>query len=123
MRAGVELGYAPETPTAAAVGLAGSGDVDGLAWNVVVSAMDIAPGHSIGLNYAPTDPGWLLSPQFEPNAELVELRYQWRPEHLPLLEARIRRREDFMQLVGTSRKQKALDMYVRLTWQFTIKKF
>ena len=119
----MELGYAPETPTAEAVGLAGSGDVDGLAWNVVISAMDIAPGHSIGLNYGRVDAGWFLSPQFRPNEDLIEIRYQWRPKHLPLLEARVRKREDIEQLVGTARRRSVLDMYVRLTWQFTVKKF
>ena len=122
-RTGLELGYAPETPTAEAVGLAGSGDVDGLAWDVVVSAMDFAPGHSIGLNYARTGPAWYLSPQYNPNEELVELRYQWRPERFPLLEARVRRRDDLEQEVGTLRKASELDLYVRLTWEFTIKDF
>jgi len=58
-----EIGYAPETPTKAAVNLPGDGDVDGLAWAVTASVMDIWPSHSIGINYAKSDPGWLLSPQ------------------------------------------------------------
>ena len=119
----MELGYAPETPTAAAVGLDGSGEVDGLAWDIVVSAMDFAPGHSIGLNYARSGPGWLLSPQFRPNEELLEIRYQWQPERFPLLEARIRRRDDLEQLTAASQKREAFDFYLRLTWSFLIKDF
>ena len=121
LRAGMEVGYAPERPTAEAVDLDGSGDVDGLAWDVVVSAMGFAPGHSIGLNYGRTGPAWFLSPQFRPNEELIEIRYQWRPARLPLLEFRVRRRQDLDQLVGTLQKGNVLDGYVRLTWEFTIK--
>jgi len=123
LRAGAELGYAPVTPTAQAVDLDGSGDVDGMAWNVVVSAMDLAPGHSIGLNYARTGPAWFLSPQFRPNEELIEVRYQWRPQHLPLLEARGRWREGLEQLTRVAQEGQVFDFYLRLTWEFTIKDF
>jgi hypothetical protein len=123
LRAGMELGYAPVTPTKEAVGLPGPGHVDGLAWDVVISAMDFAPGHNIGLNYGRTGAAWFLSPQFRPNEELIEIRYQWRPERFPLTEARIRRREDLEQLVGASRKRVTWDFYARMTWQFEIKKF
>ena len=121
LRAGMEIGYAPETPTSQTMNLAGTGDADGLAWDVVVSVMDIAPNHHIGLQYAQTSAGWLLAPQFRPNEELTEIRYQWRPEHFPLLEARIRRREDLEQEVGTQQKRLVYDAFVRLTWRFTIK--
>ena len=123
LRAGAEVGYAPETPTNEASQLGDSGDVDGLAWNVVVSAMGFAPGHNIGINYARTGAGWLLSPQFRPNEELFEIRYQWRPEHFPLLEARVRWREDLQHLMGAVQKRDVLDFYLRLTWEFTIKDF
>ena len=123
LRAGVEIGYAPETPTEAASRLGISGDVDGLAWNVVASIMDFAPSHSIGINYGKTGAGWLLSPQFRPNEDLFEIRYQWRPEHFPLVEARIRWREDLDQLIGTVQKREVFDFYLRLTWEFKIKEF
>ena len=118
LRTGAEIGYAPETPTAQAVNL--QEDADGLAWDVVVSIMDFLPRHSIGVNYAQTGSGWFLSPQFRPNEELLELRYQWRPKHFPLLEIRIRRREDLEQLTTASQKYKEIDGYIRLTWEFTI---
>ena len=87
----------------------------------VVSVMDFAPNHHIGLQYARTDAGWLLAPQFRPNEELYEIRYQWRSERFPLLEARIRTREDKEQEVGTEQKRFVFDGFVRLTWRFTIK--
>ena len=121
LRAGMEMGYAPETPTDAAVGLPGTGDTCGLAWDVVISAMDIAPDHHIGINYARTGAGWLLAPQFRPNEELREIRYMWEPERLPLFEARIRQREDLEKLAGAIKKRSVFDLFVRLTWRFTIK--
>jgi hypothetical protein len=123
LRAGMEMGYAPETPTNAAVDLPGAGDASGLAWDIVISAMDIAPHHHIGVNYGRTGAGWLLAPQFRPNEELREIRYQWRPEHLPLLEARIRHRQDLEKLEGVQEKRSVFDLFVRLTWRFTIKEF
>ena len=71
---GGELGYAPETPTAQAVDLDEAGDAEGLAWNLVASLMNLRPDHSLGLNYGRTDAGWLLSPQYRENEELLEVR-------------------------------------------------
>lgn len=121
LRGGLEIGYAPNTQTAAAANL--DEDADGLAWDIVVSLMDFLPTHSIGVNYAQTGAGWLLSPQFRPNEELFEIRYIWNPRrpYFPLLEARIRWREDLEQRVGTLRKQEELDGYIRLTWEFALK--
>lgn len=120
-RLGVEVGYAPETPTAAGSQLEDSGEADGLAWNVTASLMDFAPDHSIGLNYGRTGAGWLLSPQFRENEELLEVRYQWEPSRLPLLEARVRWREELERLAGAVRRRDGVDIYVRLTWEFTIR--
>ncbi len=91
--------------------------VSGLAWDVVASLMDFRPGHNIGINYARTGTGWFLSPQFRPNEELFEIRYQWRPENIPLFEWRVRWREDLIQPVDTIRKRDVFDMYLRLTWE------
>jgi hypothetical protein len=123
LRVGTEVGYAPETPTGAASQLNDPGDVDGLAWEVMASAMNFTPDHSIGLNYGRTGAGWLLSPQFHENGELLEIRYQWRPSRLPLLEARVRWQEDLERLTGAVQKLDSFDVYVRLTWQFKIKDF
>ena len=123
MRVGTEVGYAPETPTGAASQLDDPGAVDGLAWEVMASVMNLTPDHSIGLNYGRAGAGWLLSPQFRENDELLEIRYQWRPSHLPLLEARVRWQEDLEHLTGAVRKLDSFDVYLRLTWQFKIKDF
>jgi len=95
--------------------------VDGLAWDIVASVMDFKPGHNIGINYAWTGAGCFLSPQFRPNEEMFEIRYQWRSGRIPLLEARIRWREDLVELVDTDRKRSVVDLFVRLTWRFTLR--
>lgn len=120
LRTGVELGYAPNRPTRDAVNLATG--VDGLAWNVVFSLMDVRPGHSIGINFGETGAAWFLSPQFRPNEEQYEVRYQWRPPWArrgALVEARFRWREDIEQQLGTVRKRDAFDAFFRITWQFS----
>ena len=117
-RGGVEMGYAPETPSRTASVFDDPGDVSGLAWNVVANAMDIRPGHSIGVNYGRTGKGWLLSPQYLPNSELLEFRYQWRPGRGPLLEARVRRQADLDKPVAAAQKRSEFDFYLRLTWEF-----
>jgi hypothetical protein len=101
-----------------ATGFDASGDSDGLAWNVVVSGVDIWPGHSVGINYGHTGTGWLLSPQYLPNSELYELRYQWQSERWPLLEARMRWQEDMEKPASALQKQGEFDFYLRLTWEF-----
>lgn len=73
-----EIGYAPNTPTNRASGIVDAGNANGLAWNVTASLMDFLPNHSIGLNYAETEAGWLLSPQYTDNERLMEIRYMWR---------------------------------------------
>jgi len=123
LRAGTEFGYAPETQTCLSANLGCSGDVSGLAWNIVASAMDFAPRQSIGINYARTGPGWYLSPQYGPNEELFEIRHQWNPEHWPLLEARVRWRRELEQQVGAAQRANDFDFYLRLTWQFKIKDY
>lgn len=116
LRTAVEVGYAPETQTLAAAGLAGEGDADGLAWNVVLSIMDFKPRHSIGVNYGETGAGWLLSPQFRPNERLTEIRYQWRKSRQLAVDVRIRQRKDLEQLALTPGKREEIDFFVRLTW-------
>ena len=123
MRFGTEVGYAPETPTAEAVRLSDSEDIAGLLWDVALSGLDFAPGHSIGVNYARTAPGWLLSPNFRPNEELFEVRYVWRARATLFLDARARWREDLEQLVETQQRRQVFDVFVRLTWQFTIRDY
>jgi hypothetical protein len=90
-------------------------------WDVVANIMDFAPDHSIGLNYSRTGAGWMLSPQFRPNEKLFEVRYQWGPDWFPLTEVRFRWREELEQQIGFENKQDVFDLYLRVTWEFTIK--
>ncbi len=116
LRVAAELGYAPETQTRAAAGLAGEGDADGLAWNVVLSLMDFKPNHSIGINYGRVGAGWLLSPEFRENESLAEVRYQWRRSKNLAFDIRVRRRQELAKLVLSDRKRNELDFFLRFTW-------
>ena len=122
LRFSTELGYAPETQSKAAAGLAGEGDVDGWAWNFTASIIDIYPNHSVGINYGRTDPGWLLSPQYENNEQLFEIRYRWLRSRRLAIDVRGRWLEDLDQRVG-ERKRDEFDFYLRFTWGFTARHF
>lgn len=121
LRTAVELGYAPNTQTNTAAGLVGDGDADGLAWNVVLSVMDIKPNHSVGINYGQVGAGWLLSPQFRQNESLVEIRYQWRKSSQLAVDFRVRHRKELEQQALTDRKREETDYFVRFTWGTSIK--
>ena len=100
----------------------GHGDTDGLAWNVSTSLMDFVPRHSIGVLYGRTGSGWLLSPQFGNNEEQIEARWSWRTTENLTIDARIRRREDLHRLLTAQRKQKELDVFLRVTWRYSRKR-
>ena len=114
-----EIGYAPETPTHAAVGLPGEGDADGFAFTIAASLMDLRPNHNIGLNYGRADAGWLLSPQYRDNEELIEIRYLWRRSRTLALEFRVRWREELEQLESQTQKQDEVDFFARFTMGFS----
>jgi hypothetical protein len=99
------------------------GDADGLAWNITVSVMDFVPSHSIGLNFAKTEAGWLLSPQYTDNERLFELRYVWRPTDHLTLDIRGRWRDELRQRLIEEPDRDRFDFYVRLTWSFKIREF
>jgi hypothetical protein len=81
--------------------------------------MDFLPSHSIGLNYGRTDPGWLLSPQYTDNEELLEIRYLWRRNSNFVIEFRARRRQDLEQRVDAVRKRDRYDIYLRFSWNYS----
>jgi hypothetical protein len=122
LRLSAEVGYAPETQTRAAAGLAGDGDVNGLAWAVTASVMNFLPMHSIGINYARTDAGWLLSPQYGKNEELFEMRYLWRRNQRLAVDIRGRWRKDLEQILDTGKREE-FDFYLRFTWGFSDREF
>jgi hypothetical protein len=113
-----EVGYAPETPTRAAVGLPGTGDTDGLAWLVSISAVDIRPNHSIGFNYGRADAGWLLSPNYRENDRAFEVRYVWRRSNNLAVDIRARWREELEPLDTSARKRKDANVFIRFTLGF-----
>jgi hypothetical protein len=121
LRFSSEVGYAPETPTKLASGIAGSGETNGLAWNVTASIMDFLPNHSIGVNYAETEAGWLISPQYADNERLFELRYMWRPTDRLSLDVRGRWRDELTQRIVEDPDRDRFDFYARFTWSFTAK--
>ncbi len=120
LRLSSELGYAPTTQTKQAAGIVGSGDADGLAWNITASIMDFLPSHSIGINYARTEAGWLLSPQYADNEELFEIRYVWRPKDQLTLDVRGRWRDELTQQIIDDPSRDRFDFYARFTWSFRV---
>jgi len=64
------------------------------------------------------DAGWLLSPDFRNNTDLVELRYKWVVAKKQKLEARIRRREDSVTRTGALKNREDVDLYLRYTYKF-----
>lgn len=113
-----EFGYAPTTPTRAAMGLSGTDDTGGIAWNLSVSGMNLRPNHSIGLNYGRTDAGWLLSPQYRNNEKVLELRYLWRRTHNLAIDIRARWRKDLEILESAVRRQESFNVFARFTLGF-----
>jgi hypothetical protein len=117
---GGEIGYAPNTPSRATLGLGepGSGDVGGLAFQIAATLADRASRHRLGVVYGRTEPGWLIAPDFRGNDELIELRYQWvvAPGHS--IETRLRRRDELHRPAGTLRDRQDNDLYVRYSLRF-----
>ncbi len=112
-------GYAPETPTREALGLGGSGDAGGFAWQAAASVMDFLPGHDLGVNYGRADPGWLLSPVFVNNEVQYEVRYRWKATRAASIDLRVRRRQELEPLVSAVRKRDRYDMFLRATWRIS----
>ncbi len=115
---GIEAGYAPNTPTKAALGLPGAGRVSGVALQTSANLIDFAPGHSLGVVYGHVEGGWLLSPDFGNNQRLMEARYLWRLAPAHAFEARIRGRRELDQMTTAVRKREDSDFYFRYTVRF-----
>lgn len=113
-----QVGYAPETPEEQTLGIGGTDSSDGWAWHLDASLMNLWPGHSLGVSYGVTDPGWLLSASFRPNEDTFTVRYHWRPAPGVQLEVQSRWREERDEQIGARRAQDTFDYRVRLTWAF-----
>ena len=118
-----EVGYASNTPKKTAAGIIGTGDADGLAWNITVSVMDFVPNHNIGINFGKTEAGWLLSPQCANNERLFEVRYMWQPTDYLTLDVRGRWRDELRQRIIEEPDRDRFDFYARLTWSFKIREY
>ena len=121
IRLSSEVGYALNTPTKTAAGIIGTGDADGLAWNITVSVMEFVPNHNIGINYGKTAAGWLLSPQYTDNERLFEIRYMWRPTDHLTLDVRGRWRDELRPRIIPEPDRDRFDFFARLTWSFKIR--
>jgi len=113
-----EVGYAPETPTRAAMAIPGIGDTDGLAWLLSASLVDFRQDHSVGINYGRAGAGWLLSPQYRENEEAIEIRYMWRRSQNLAIDIRARWREELEQLESTAQQRQELNVFARFTLGF-----
>ena len=116
--AGTEIGYAPNTPTRAATGLAGTGDAGGTAWQVSGNLLDVAPGHSVGYQYGRAQAGWLISPDFRSNEVLHEVRYEWSMEQERALTVRYRYRQDLEIPPTAVERRHDQDLFVRYSIHF-----
>lgn len=115
---GLEGGYAPNTPSKQSLGLPGNGDTRGTAFQIKLNWLDFAPGHGIAFIAARAEAGWLLSPDFRPNNDLYEVRYQFKPAPQHTFEARLRQRSDIDKPLGAQRERKDVDFYLRYTLKF-----
>ena len=115
---GAEAGFASEAPTNEAVSLPGTGDAGKNAYQLTFNWLNFVPKQSIGLVVGRADAGWLLSPDFRSNTDLIELRYKWAISKTNKLEARIRQREDAEMRDGAFKAREDEDFYIRYTYKF-----
>lgn len=113
-----EIGQALDTPTRSSLRLGTRGDTRGLAWQASANWLDFAPQQALALLYGRAEAGWLISPDFQPNMDLLELRWQWTPAKHSAFEARWRRREDIDLRTDRPLSRIDRDIYVRYTYKF-----
>lgn len=117
---GGEAGFAPNTPSRAAlrIGEPGSGRSGGTAYQVGVTLADLIANHRIGVIYSEAEAGWLIAPDCRNNDSLIELRYQWQFARSHSFEARLRDREDLEMLTIADQRRHDVDIYLRITSRF-----
>jgi len=115
---GLELGYAGNTPTEQAIRTGNSGDSGGAAGQITFNFLNIVPKHSLGIIVGAAEGGYLLSPDFRSNSDLLEARYKWAINKKSKFEARLRRREELDKRVGARDKREDVDFYLRYTIKF-----
>jgi len=115
---GLELGYAPTTPTEAAKSIGAGDDTSGFAGQITFNLINFMPKHSVGLVIGRAGAGYLISPDFRENTNLVEVRYKWAIDKKQKVEARIRAREDIDSVTGSLQNRVDKDFYLRYTRKF-----
>ncbi|MFK7816917.1 MAG: hypothetical protein AB8B92_11340 [Gammaproteobacteria bacterium] len=115
---GNELAYAFDIPRESAIGTGGDKDANGLAFQTTFNFVDFWPKHSIGIVYAQSHGGWLISGDYGSNQELFETRYAWAVQKNQKLEIRLRNREDIDKRTSAERKRREWDYYLRYTIKF-----
>jgi hypothetical protein len=113
-----EVGYAFNRPRNSVMGLPGSGDADGLAWQLGADLVGFLPDHRAGLAVGEVDAGWLISNDYRQNDSLAEFRWRW--DVLPelALEMRARWRYEQEQRSFSPDKQRDRDIRFRVTYSF-----
>lgn len=104
---GTEAGYAPSTQDRT------SESADGLAYQVTFNFLNFIPHHNFGLVLGRAGDGWLISPDFSSNNNLIEGRYKWVLNKKQKIEARYRQKTT---IFGASTIKN--DYYVRYTLKF-----
>ncbi len=112
---GLETGYAPIRPDAEVMATGRTGRAGGFAWHTSLTLFDLMPDHNLGIIYGQTEAGWLLSPDFRPNDNTAEIRYQRRFPGAWSFEARYRFREERRIPWDVEQGRRDADVYVRLT--------
>ncbi|HRP86972.1 MAG TPA: hypothetical protein PLS34_05570, partial [Gammaproteobacteria bacterium] len=116
-RLGGEIGWAADTPRREVMN-SGTGDADAFSWQTSFNFMDVLPDHDLGIVYGRIADGWLLSSDFRPNDELLEVRWVWQATKAWQLDARFRRREEIDLPASAARPRRDDDIYLRATWRF-----
>ena len=106
-------GYAINTPDTIELGKTGN-----WAGQSSINLIDFFPKHSLGFLYGYTEGGWLISPDFRPNNQLLELRYRWKITKHQKFEVRVRWREDLKLQDDSSEHQVDKDFYLRYSFSF-----
>lgn len=113
-----EFGHALNRPQRQIIGLTGTDEVSGNAWQASLNLFDIHPGHSLGLVYGRLQGGWLISNDFRNNDELAEIRYLWRPATPLAIELRYRWRRELELPIEARQPRRDQDVYLRATLRF-----
>ncbi|MDX1626798.1 MAG: hypothetical protein R3323_09815, partial [Wenzhouxiangellaceae bacterium] len=113
-----EVGHAFDTPERTVLGLPGSGDAGGWAWQLGADIEEFLPKQTIGIVYGQVDGGWLISNDYRQNNELAELRWQYQFTKEFRIQFRARWRRDLERRAGAAFLQRDRDMRIRATWKF-----